>query len=118
MKINVVAALAGGLIIGAGSMVPLGSFAQSDTPALNATPTAEQTVVPADPNAETPATVLPVAPTPPVPITPPSFGAGDKTDDDDDDVEHDDDDYEDDDHEDDDHEDDDHGDEDEDEDDD
>jgi hypothetical protein len=111
MKINVVAALAGGLIIGAGSMVPLGSFAQSDTPALNATPTAEQTVVPADPNAETPATVLPVAPTPPVPITPPSFGAGDKVDDDDDDVEYEDDDYDDDeddddeDHEDEDHED-------------
>jgi hypothetical protein len=85
MKINVVAALAGGLIIGAGSMVPLGSFAQSDTPALNATPTAEQTVVPADPNAETPGAVLPVAPTPPVPITPPSFGAGQLGDDDDDD---------------------------------
>jgi len=95
MKINVVSALAGGLIIGAGAMVPLGSFAQSETPALSPTSSTEETTVPADLTTEAPVVVTP-EPTPAVPLTPPSFGPGDKTDDDDDDVEYEDDDDEDD----------------------
>ena len=90
MKINVVSALAGGLIIGAGAMVPLGSFAQSETPALSPTSSTEETTVPADLTTEAPVVVTP-EPTPAVPLTPPSFGPGDKTDDDDDDVEYEDD---------------------------
>ena len=89
MKMNVVAAVVGGLIVGAGAMVPLGSFAQTGTPALPNTSNAGE-VVTTDPAPVTPE-VTP-APTPPVPLTPPSFGAGDKADDDDDDVEHEDDD--------------------------
>ena len=94
MKINVVSALAGGLIIGAGAMVPLGSFAQSETPALSPTSSTEETAAPTDLTTEAPVVVTP-EPTPAVPLTPPSFGPGDKTDDDDDDVEYEDDDDED-----------------------
>ena len=95
MKINVVSALAGGLIIGAGAMVPLGSFAQSETPALSPTSSTEEITAPTDLTTEAPVVVTP-EPTPAVPLTPPSFGPGDKTDDDDDDVEYEDEDEDDD----------------------
>jgi hypothetical protein len=98
MKVNVVAAVVGGLIVGAGAMVPLGSFAQSGTPTVPPTTTADELVT-TDPAPEAP--LVTPNPTPPVAITPPSFGAGDRVDDDDDDVEYgDDDDEDDDDHED------------------
>lgn len=87
MKINVVAAVAGGLIVGAGAMVPLGSFAQSGTPTLPPTSNS-QDLVATDPAPETPDETVNPTPTPPVPLTPPSFGPGDKQDRDDDDVEY------------------------------
>ena len=74
MKMNIAAAVAGGLIIGAASMVPLGSFAASEVSAPDATAPALDQTVPggnvtvADP-IETPTV-------PATPVTPPSFGAG------------------------------------------
>ena len=87
MKINVVAAVAGGLIVGAGAMVPLGSFAQSGTPTLPPI-TNSQDLATIDPAPEIPEETAFPTPTPPVPLTPPSFGPGDKQDRDDNDVEY------------------------------
>jgi hypothetical protein len=69
-------------------MVPLGSFAQSGTPAIPSTSKADELVT-TEPVPESPEATA--VPTPPVPLTPPSFGAGDKADKDDDEVEHEDD---------------------------
>jgi len=85
MKIGVVAAIAGGLIVGAGAMVPLGSFAQVGAPTVPPI-TNSQDVAPTDPAPETPAPSVTPAPTPPVVITPPTFAAGGKTDGDDDEI--------------------------------
>ena len=85
MKIGVVAAIAGGLIVGAGAMGPLGSFAQSGAPAVPPINNS-QDVVSTDPAPETPTPSLTPAPTPPLSITPPTFAAGGKTDGNDDDV--------------------------------
>ncbi|CAB4547945.1 MAG: hypothetical protein F2529_04920 [Actinobacteria bacterium] len=85
MKIGVVAAIAGGLIVGAGAMVPLGSFAQVGAPAVPPISNS-QDVATIDPAPETPAPSLTPTPTPPAVITPPTFAAGGKTDGNDDDV--------------------------------
>ena len=87
MKIGVVASIAGGLIVGAGAMVPLGSFAQSGAPTVPPINNS-QDVATTDPAPETPAPSLTPAPTPPVAITPPTFAAGGKTDENDDDVDY------------------------------
>ena len=103
MKLNVAAAVAGGLIIGAASMVPLGSMASTGIPAANATVPAADEPMPENTEPAIDPAVTP--PNPVTPITPPSFGAGaGGVDDDDDDVEYEDDD-DDDHHDDDDHED-------------
>ena len=87
MKMGVPAAGLGGLIIGAAAMVPLGSFAQSETPKLPPLSNTQELAT-TDPQVESPNGTETPAPTPPVTITPPSFGPGDKTDKDDNDVEY------------------------------
>ena len=93
MKMSVVAAIAGGLIVGAGAMVPMGSFAQSGTPALppvsnsqDMSKTEAVVETPAPEATANPAPSMNPNPTPPVAINPPTFAGGGKTDGNDDDV--------------------------------
>jgi len=73
MKMNVAAAVAGGLIIGAAAMVPLGGFAQTPDANNKISAPTEQVQTPPDESIVDQTTP---APDTGAPITPPSFGPG------------------------------------------
>ena len=103
MNMNLVAAVAGSLLVGAAAFVPMGAAVTPD-PVQVQSETAEETMAtePAVTDESTATTVDPAA----APLVVPSFGpgeGGDDDDDDDDDEDHDDEDHDDEDHDEEDH---------------